>query len=165
MVPIHNYYSAYSRMKNYLIGGSLTHCCSACYNVFWLTYQVPGRKSSATWNKSIEICSLKDGKVEQISEHPLNLDESKANVSYIQEKLSQEAFDGARVKLLNTKNILLADAEGTRGKVSNKLIHMQQSTVMLQGQHNLFLKYSIIIAHVLHRLAVLEDNKDYQSTH
>ena len=55
--------------------------------------------------------------MEQISEHPLNLDESKANVSYIQEKLSQEAFDGARVKLLNTKNILLADAEGTRGKV------------------------------------------------
>ena len=68
-----------------------------------------------TWNKSIKICSLRNGKVEQISEDPLNLNESKANVSYIQQKLSQEAFDGARVKHLNTKNILLADAEGTRG--------------------------------------------------
>ena len=67
------------------------------------------------WNKSIEICALKDGKVEQITEHPLTLDELKANVSYIQDKVSQEAFGGAKVRLLNAKNILLADAEGTRG--------------------------------------------------
>ena len=55
----------------------------------------------------------------QVSEHPLTLEESKANVSYIQEKLSQEAFGGDRVKLLNAKNILLADAEGTRGTCSD----------------------------------------------
>ena len=33
----------------------------------------------------------------------------------IQEKLSQEAFGGAKVRLLNSKNILIADADGTRG--------------------------------------------------
>ena len=51
----------------------------------------------------------------QVTEHSLTLDDTKANVVYIQEKLSQEAFNGENVKLLNAKNILLADAEGTRG--------------------------------------------------
>jgi hypothetical protein len=36
-------------------------------------------------------------------------------VTAVQDKLSREAFDGARIKLLNAKNILIADAEGTRG--------------------------------------------------
>ena len=52
----------------------------------------------------------------QISEHPLTLDESKASVNYVQEKVSQEAFNGAPIKLLNAKNILLADVDGTSGK-------------------------------------------------
>ena len=47
----------------------------------------------------------------QVSERPLTLNESNASVSYIQEKLTQEAFGGDKVKLLNAKNILLADAE------------------------------------------------------
>ena len=67
------------------------------------------------WNKSIEICLPNDGKVVQITEHPQTLDDAKANVAYVQEKLSQEAFSGENVKLLNSKNILLADAEGTQG--------------------------------------------------
>ena len=69
-----------------------------------------------TWNKSIEICKLGGGEVIQVAEHPLTLDDSKATVTYITEKLSNEAFDGAKVRLLNAKNILLADVEGTRGK-------------------------------------------------
>lgn len=52
----------------------------------------------------------------QVAEHPLTPDDSKATVTYITEKLSNEAFDGAKVHLLNAKNILLADVEGTRGK-------------------------------------------------
>ena len=55
--------------------------------------------------------------VVQRSEHPITLDESSANVESIQEKLSHEAFDGARTRLLTCKNVLLADVEGTRGKV------------------------------------------------
>ena len=51
-----------------------------------------------------------------MAEHPLTLDDSKATVTYITEKLSNEAFDGAKVRLLNAKNILSADVEGTRGK-------------------------------------------------
>ena len=51
-----------------------------------------------------------------MTEHPLTLDDSRASVTYITEKLSNEAFDGAKVRLLNAKNILLADVDGTRGK-------------------------------------------------
>ena len=49
--------------------------------------------------KSVEICVLKVGEVVQTSEHPLSLDESKASVLYVQDKISTEAFSGARVKL------------------------------------------------------------------
>lgn len=58
------------------------------------------------------------GKVVAKSEHPIVLDENSANV---QEKLSREAFSGTRVCLLNSKNILIADADGTRGMHSNIL--------------------------------------------
>ena len=70
-----------------------------------------------TWSKSIEICFVKSGTNEVVakSEHPITLDETSANVTYIQEKLSCEAFSGGKVRLLNSKNILLADVEGTRG--------------------------------------------------
>jgi hypothetical protein len=42
------------------------------------------------------------------------MDANTANVS-IQEKLSREAFGGSSVKLLNSNNIIIADAEGTQG--------------------------------------------------
>lgn len=54
--------------------------------------------------------------VAQKAEHPISLDETSANVSFIQDKLSNEAFAGAPVRLLNAKNFLIADVEGTRGK-------------------------------------------------
>jgi hypothetical protein len=41
-----------------------------------------------------------------------------ANVTSIQDKLSREAFSGAKVCLLNSKDILLADMDGTRGIMS-----------------------------------------------
>jgi hypothetical protein len=52
------------------------------------------------------------------SEHPITLEESSANVTSIQDKLSREAFSGAKFRLLNSKNILLADMDGTRGIIS-----------------------------------------------
>lgn len=61
------------------------------------------------------------GKVVAKSEHPIVLDENSANVASVQEKLSREAFSGTRVRLLNSKNILIADADGTRGMHSNIL--------------------------------------------
>ena len=51
------------------------------------------------------------------SEHPITMDANTANVSFIQKKLSREAFGGYGVKLLNSKNILIALAEGTQGTV------------------------------------------------
>ena len=69
-----------------------------------------------TWTKSVEICALNAGELIQISEHPLTLDDARASVSYVQDKISNEAFSGANVKLLNAKNLLIADVEGTTGK-------------------------------------------------
>ena len=45
----------------------------------------------------------------------MTMDENTANVPTLQEKLSKEAFGGSGVKLLNSKNILIADTEGTQG--------------------------------------------------
>lgn len=72
--------------------------------------------ANSSWNKSIEICVLRGEQVVQISEHPITIDESTANVTYVMDKLSREAFNGSKVKLLNAKNISIADVEGTRGK-------------------------------------------------
>ena len=68
-----------------------------------------------SWIKSIDICSLSsNNEVVANSEHPITMDANTANVS-IQEKLSREAFGGSGLKLLNSKNIRIADAEGTQG--------------------------------------------------
>lgn len=73
-------------------------------------------QATNTWNKSIEICYVSNtNQVVAKSEHPITLDESSANVVCVQDKLSREAFGGAKVRLLNSKNILVADTEGTRG--------------------------------------------------
>ena len=69
-----------------------------------------------SWIKSIDICSLSsNNEVVANSEHPITMDANTAYVSFIQEKLSREAFGGSSVKLLNSKNILISDAEGTQG--------------------------------------------------
>ena len=67
------------------------------------------------------MCKLVGYEVIQVAEHPLTLDDSKATVTYVTEKLSNEAFDGAKVHVLNAKNILLADVEG---KSVGYLLHM-----------------------------------------
>ena len=53
-----------------------------------------------------------------LTEYPITLDDSTANVTYIQEKLSAEAFNGEQVKLMNARNIAIADTEATRGMYS-----------------------------------------------
>ena len=57
---------------------------------------------------------LRGEQVVQVSEHPVT-DDTTANVTYVVDKLSREAFNGSRVRLLNAKNISIADVEGTRG--------------------------------------------------
>ena len=85
--------------------------CSCIANFPYYFLQI-----TSSWNKSIEICCIRNGSGEVVakSEHPITLDENLANVPCIQEKLSQEAFGGAKIRLLNSKNILIADADGTR---------------------------------------------------
>ena len=78
------------------------------------------RSGQDVWNKSIEICTLKGDCTDLVacSEHPVTLEDGTANVPWIQEK----AFSGARVRLLNVKNIPIADTEGTSGVCTHYLL-------------------------------------------
>ena len=58
---------------------------------------------------------LRGEQVVQVSEHAVTIDDTTANVTYVIDKLSREAFSGSWVRLLNAKNIPVADVEGTRG--------------------------------------------------
>lgn len=51
----------------------------------------------------------------QWCEHPINTSEGITSVNEVTEKISQEAFLGRPVKILNSKNFQLPDVEGTRG--------------------------------------------------
>ena len=80
----------------------------------------------------------------QVSEHPITIDDSTANVSYILDKLSREAFNGSRVKLLNAKNILIANVDGTRGKAKTHACththtRTHRHTSSMQAAHILWL--------------------------
>lgn len=89
----------------------------------YLCDHIQGNSNVHSWIKSIDICSLSDSnEVVAYSEHPITMDENTSNVSFIQEKLSREAFGGSSVKLLNSKNILIADAEGTQGTCMHDIV-------------------------------------------
>ena len=52
-----------------------------------------------------------------LNTHALSIDDGTATVSSIADKLSKEAFGGVKVRLLlNSKKVMIADTEGTRGK-------------------------------------------------
>ena len=73
----------------------------------YLCDQIQGNSSVQSWIKSIDIRSLSsNNKVVANSKHPITMDANTANVSFIQEKLSREAFGGSSIKLLNSKNII-----------------------------------------------------------
>ena len=77
-----------------------------------------------SWIKSIDICSLNsNNKVVAYSEYPVTMDERTANVSFLQEKISKEAFGGSGVKLLNSKNELTADTKGSQGTCMFTCMH------------------------------------------
>ena len=66
-----------------------------------------------SWQKSIEVCKVVKGSVIATAEHPVSLTSSTANVMDVSQKLSNEAFSGAPVCLLNS---LIQDVDGTKGK-------------------------------------------------
>ena len=71
------------------------------------------RKPTFIWIQSIDLSSFDSSNEIVYSEYPISRDENTAKVSCLQEKLSREAFGGSAVRLLNSKNILIADTEGT----------------------------------------------------
>lgn len=62
-----------------------------------------------------KIWNLVQGKLMQWCEHPINTSEGITSVNEVTEKISQEAFFGRPVKILNSKNFPIPDVEGTRG--------------------------------------------------
>ena len=61
------------------------------------------------------MCSAVKGAVVAVAEHPVTLTTATANVSAVCERLSQEAFDGSAVCLLNSKNLPIHDVDSTKG--------------------------------------------------
>ena len=68
-----------------------------------------------SWQKFIEVCSVIGGAVVVTAEHPVSLTASTANVRDVCKRISQEAFGGASVCLLNAKNLPIFD--GTKGNL------------------------------------------------
>ena len=69
------------------------------------------------------------------------MDKSTANVSFLQEKLSKEAFGGSGGKLLNSKYILIADTEGTQGMCTCGAMSFYNVTVNEKSKHVLKLQH------------------------
>lgn len=55
------------------------------------------------------------GVIVATAEHPVTLTAATANVRDVCEKVAQEAFSGTPVCLLNSKNLLIQDVDGTKG--------------------------------------------------
>ena len=69
-----------------------------------------------SWQKSVEIWHLIGTHLHQLSEHPITMTNSNASIQSVSNKISQEAFGGATVRLLNSKFFHIPDVEGTTGK-------------------------------------------------
>ena len=63
-----------------------------------------------SWQKSIEVCRVVKGVV-PIAEHPVTLTAATANVSAVSSRVSQEAYEGSAVCLINA----IHDVDGTQG--------------------------------------------------
>ena len=87
---------------------------------------------TTSWNKSIEICFSKGDSVVQKSEHPVLLDEASSNVTFVQDKLSKEAFNRGPVRLLNAKNSECLP-EDTRGMDYNNLFMYVMGSLVYAG--------------------------------
>ena len=61
------------------------------------------------------MCSFIKGSVLAVAEHPMTLTSATANVTSVCNRVSQEAFEGSAVCLLNAKNLLIHDVDGTKG--------------------------------------------------
>ena len=55
------------------------------------------------------------GVIVATAEHPVTLTAATANVRDVCEKVGQQAFNGAPVCLLNSKNLPIQDVDGTKG--------------------------------------------------
>ena len=86
-----------------------------------ILYPISG-KWKHTFVDKIDLCSFdSSNEIVAYSEYTVMMDESTAKVCCLQEKLSREAFGGSAFRLLNSKNILIADTEGTQGIHDNYL--------------------------------------------
>ena len=62
------------------------------------------------------MCSAVKSSVVAVAEHPVTLTSATANVTSVCNRVSQEAFEGSAVCLINAKNLLIHDVDGTQDK-------------------------------------------------
>lgn len=93
----------------------------------------------------------------QRCEHPINISESIASVNEVANKISQEAFSGRPVKILNSKNFPIPDVEGTRGTQSkNCILHQCNCTYLFTVGGKFWRTSKIIRAVSLHDFEQIE---------
>ena len=71
--------------------------------------------SELIWTKNVEICSLEGTTVKKSHNLPIYFKKGTASVASVSEFVSQEAFDGNAVVLLDAENLKIPDTIGTRG--------------------------------------------------
>ena len=67
------------------------------------------------WTKSIEICNFEGSELKKAFNLPVALNEKSATVSDVAEFVSDEAFEGASVVLLDSENLQIPNTIGTQG--------------------------------------------------
>ena len=71
----------------------------------------------ASWNKNIEICEYSDHDwIKQFS-LPIRINDDTANVENVTKMVSDEAFNGEPIVLVDTDYLRILDTPGTRGEL------------------------------------------------
>ena len=71
--------------------------------------------ASAAWTKTIEICTFEGTQLKKSFNLPISLTEKSATVVCVTDFVSDEAFEGAAVVLLDSENLHIPDSVETRG--------------------------------------------------
>ena len=78
---------------------------------------VPPARAMASRNKNIEICEYSDNDwIKQFS-LPIRINDDTANVENVTKMVSDEAFNGEPIVLVDTDYLRILDTPGTRGKL------------------------------------------------
>ena len=80
----------------------------------------PGVEASGklkdSWRKTVDVCSVVEGSLKKVSNHPVTLTPSTACIEAISNIVSAEAFHGETIVLLDKDNLKIPDNKTTRSE-------------------------------------------------